>query len=101
MVHDYHLMMLPRLLRRRLPDAHVAFSMHTPCRRILEMPGRLGEFIEGILGSNIITFLDPEDARDFGSWCAQNSSDLPSYWATQAMDSYNIVSMGIDVSASH
>lgn len=98
MVHDYHLMMLPRLLRRRLPDAHVTFSMHTPCRRILEMPGRLGEFIEGILGSNFTTFLEPQNAVHFGSWCAQNSSDRPSYWATRAMDSCSSVPMGIDVS---
>ncbi|PON24336.1 hypothetical protein TGAM01_v206668 [Trichoderma gamsii] len=98
MVHDYHLMMLPRLLRQRLPDAHVAFSMHTPCRHILETPGRLGEFLEGILGSNIATFLEPEDAVDFGSWCVQNSFDRPSYWATRAMDSCTSVPMGIDVS---
>ncbi|KAK1238997.1 hypothetical protein MKX08_006058 [Trichoderma sp. CBMAI-0020] len=98
MVHDYHLMMLPRLLRRRLPDAHVTFSMHTPCRHILEMSGRLEEFIEGILGSNIITFLEPGDTVDFKSWCAQKSSDRPSYWTTRAMDSCNSVPTGIDVS---
>lgn len=98
MVHDYHLMMLPRLLRQRLPDAHVTFSMHTPCRRILEMSGRLGEFIEGILGSNLITFLEPEDAVDFRSWCVKNSLDRPSYWAARAMNSITSTPTGIDVS---
>lgn len=98
MVHDYHLMMLPRLLRRRLPGVHIAFSMHIPCHRILEMPKRLGEFIEGILGSNIITFLEHQDAMDFGSWCAQNSLDRPSYWATQGINLCKTVSTGIDVS---
>ncbi|KAL7898625.1 hypothetical protein HDV63DRAFT_357663 [Trichoderma sp. SZMC 28014] len=94
MVHDYHLMMLPRLLRQRLPDAHVAFSLHTPCRRILEMPGRLGELIEGIHGSNVITFTEHGDEMNFGSWCAHR----PSYWATQAMDVCSTLPLGIDVS---
>jgi trehalose 6-phosphate synthase/phosphatase len=93
MVHDYHLMMLPRLLRQRLPDAHIAFSMHTPCRCILEMPGRLGEFVEGIIGSNIITFLEPGDAMDFSNWYAQNYSKRLPRWATRAMP------VGIDVSS--
>lgn len=97
MVHDYHLMMLPRLLRQRLPGAHLAFSLHTPCPRTLATSGPLREVIEGILGSNIITFQAPEDAMDFVGWCAQNPSDRPSYWATRAMDSCIVVPMGIDV----
>ncbi|KAL7921034.1 hypothetical protein ACQKWADRAFT_296740 [Trichoderma austrokoningii] len=105
MVHDYHLMMLPRRLRQRLPDAHITFSLHTPCHRIPRMPWQLREFFTGILGSNLITFLQPQDAIDYAAWCARIASDQPSHWATRATDSCISVPMGIDtpsiISAAH
>ncbi|KAH8126496.1 UDP-Glycosyltransferase/glycogen phosphorylase [Trichoderma asperelloides] len=98
MVHDYHLIMLPRLLRQRLPGAYLAFSLHTPCRA-LTMPWPLRGIFEGILRSNTITFQASEDVMDFIVWCARRPPDHSSYWATRAMDVCTVLPMGIDVSS--
>lgn len=98
MVHDYHLIMLPRLLRQRLPGAYLAFSFHTPCRTFA-MPWPLRGIFEGVLGSNIITFQAFEDVMDFVGWCARRPPDHSSYWVTRAMDVCAVLPMGIDVSS--
>ena len=59
-VHDYHLMLLPRLLRERLPTAGIGFFLHIPFPdyeifRLL--PGRWRkEILQGLLGSDLIGF---------------------------------------------
>ncbi|MEP7306677.1 MAG: bifunctional alpha,alpha-trehalose-phosphate synthase (UDP-forming)/trehalose-phosphatase [Acidobacteriota bacterium] len=55
-VHDYHLMLVPRLLRQRIPDARIAFFLHIPFPssevfRIL--PWRT-EILQGLLGADLI-----------------------------------------------
>ncbi|MDT8358366.1 MAG: bifunctional alpha,alpha-trehalose-phosphate synthase (UDP-forming)/trehalose-phosphatase [Methanomicrobiaceae archaeon] len=57
-IHDYHLMLLPGMLRERLPDASIGFFLHIPfpsyeifrllfCRR---------EILEGLLGADLVGF---------------------------------------------
>lgn len=59
-VHDYHLMLLPAMLRRRLPDATIGFFLHIPFPsfEIFRMlPGAWRkEILEGLLGSDLIGF---------------------------------------------
>jgi len=57
-VHDYHLMLLPKLLREKLPDATIGFFLHIPFPsselfRLLPW-GR--EILEGILGADLVGF---------------------------------------------
>ena len=57
-VQDYQLMLLPRMLREKLPDARIAFFLHIPFPsfetfRIL--PWRR-QILEGLLGSDLIGF---------------------------------------------
>ncbi|APR87224.1 Alpha,alpha-trehalose-phosphate synthase [Minicystis rosea] len=57
-VHDYQLMLLPELLRQRLPDAKIGFFLHIPFPasdvfRIL--PWR-DEILRGLLGADLIGF---------------------------------------------
>ena len=59
-VHDYHLMLLPRLLREKLPDLSIGFFLHTPFPsydvfRTLPTTWRR-EILEGILGADLIGF---------------------------------------------
>jgi len=59
-VHDYHLMLLPRLLREKLPDVSLGFFLHTPFPsydifRTLPTKWRK-EILEGILGADLIGF---------------------------------------------
>ncbi|GEP41987.1 bifunctional alpha,alpha-trehalose-phosphate synthase (UDP-forming)/trehalose-phosphatase [Brevifollis gellanilyticus] len=66
-VHDYHLMLLPALLRKRLPHASISFFLHIPFPasgvfRIL--PWRR-EILEGLLGCDLIGFHTHSYQRQF------------------------------------
>ncbi|CAM9863123.1 unnamed protein product, partial [Phaeothamnion confervicola] len=66
-VHDYHLLMLPQMLRALLPGAKIAFFLHLPfpsseIYRIL--PFRTG-VLEGILSADLVGFQTYDYARHF------------------------------------
>jgi trehalose 6-phosphate synthase/phosphatase len=59
-IHDYHLMLLPKLIRERLPDARIGFFLHIPFPsfevfRLLPSSWRR-EILEGLLGADLIGF---------------------------------------------
>jgi trehalose 6-phosphate synthase/phosphatase len=59
-IHDYHLMLLPRLLREARPDASIGFFLHIPFPsfeifRLLPRAWRT-EILEGLLGADLIGF---------------------------------------------
>jgi len=57
-VHDYHLMLLPQLLRAKLPDAAVGFFLHIPfpSSEIFPVLPRREELLEGLLGADLLAF---------------------------------------------
>jgi trehalose 6-phosphate synthase/phosphatase len=57
-VHDYHLLLLPRLLREALPDAAIGFFLHIPfpSAEVFPVLPRREELLEGLLGSDLIAF---------------------------------------------
>jgi len=66
-VQDYHLMLLPQMIRRELPDATIGFFLHIPFPsyelfRIL--PWR-DDLLKGLLGSDLIGFHTYEYTRHF------------------------------------
>lgn len=70
-VHDYHLMLLPNLLRERLPTACIGFFLHVPfpsseIYRVL--PKRL-DLLRGVLGADLIGFHTWDYARHFMHAC--------------------------------
>ncbi len=59
-IHDYHLFLLPSMLREALPSAHIAFFLHIPFPtfelfRILPRPWREA-ILRGVLGADLIGF---------------------------------------------
>lgn len=68
-VHDYHLMLLPGLLREKLPHTPIGFFLHIPfpsyeLYRLL--PSAWGqEILRGLLGANLIGFHTQEYAQYF------------------------------------
>jgi trehalose 6-phosphate synthase/phosphatase len=57
-VHDYHLLLVPGLLRARLPEAEIGFFLHVPFPAVdvfRTLPWRR-EILEGLLGSTLIGF---------------------------------------------
>ena len=57
-VHDYQLMRLPALLRKRIPEARIGFFLHVPFPNpevFLALPVR-NWLVEGILGADLVGF---------------------------------------------
>ena len=59
-VHDYHLMLLPGMIRRQVPEAQVGFFLHIPFPsfeifRLMPRPWRQA-ILRGILGSDVVGF---------------------------------------------
>jgi trehalose 6-phosphate synthase/phosphatase len=68
-VHDYHLLLLPQLIREALPDARIGFFLHIPfpsSEIFRTLPWR-EEVLHGLLGADIIGFHSHGYARHFQS----------------------------------
>jgi trehalose 6-phosphate synthase/phosphatase len=70
-VHDFHLMLVPEILRRRQPRLSIGFFLHTPfpsseVYRVL--PAR-EQLLRGVLGADYVSFHTGDYARHFRSSC--------------------------------
>lgn len=66
-VHDYHLLLLPQLLRERLPSARIGFFLHIPfpsSELIRILPWRKA-LLTGMLGADLVGFHTRSYARHF------------------------------------
>jgi trehalose 6-phosphate synthase/phosphatase len=66
-IHDYQLLLLPGMLRRRLPDARIGFFLHIPFpseELFRTLPAR-GQLLEGMLGADLVGFHTPTYLRHF------------------------------------
>ncbi|MFO0610555.1 MAG: bifunctional alpha,alpha-trehalose-phosphate synthase (UDP-forming)/trehalose-phosphatase [Polyangiales bacterium] len=71
-VHDYQLMLLPRMLRARLPDAAVGFFLHVPfppADIFRTLPAR-DALLEGLLGADLVCFQTAAYLRNFAASAA-------------------------------
>ena len=57
-VNDYHLMLLPSMIRAKLPHAPIGFFMHVafPSSEIFRCLPRRKEILDGMLGANLVCF---------------------------------------------
>ncbi len=57
-VHDYHLMLLPQMLREAAPDARIGFFLHIPfpSSEVLRILPRREELLAGLLGADYLAF---------------------------------------------
>lgn len=57
-IHDYQLMLLPRMLRDEVPAATIGFFLHIPfpSSEVFRLLPKRSEIIEGILGADLIGF---------------------------------------------
>eukprot|EP00735_Rhodelphis_limneticus_P003779 TRINITY_DN1529_c0_g1::TRINITY_DN1529_c0_g1_i1::g.28146::m.28146 TRINITY_DN1529_c0_g1::TRINITY_DN1529_c0_g1_i1::g.28146 ORF type:complete len:1116 (+),score=75.54,sp/Q9ZV48/TPS11_ARATH/38.12/1e-81,sp/Q9ZV48/TPS11_ARATH/33.89/5e-69,Glyco_transf_20/PF00982.16/1e-101,Glyco_transf_20/PF00982.16/4e-19,Trehalose_PPase/PF02358.11/6.1e-48,Trehalose_PPase/PF02358.11/1.3e-08 TRINITY_DN1529_c0_g1_i1:89-3349(+) len=70
-VNDYHLCLLPALLRKKIPHVNVGFFLHTPwpsSELFRTLPVRK-ELLQGVLNSNLLAFHTFDYARHFLSSC--------------------------------
>lgn len=66
-VHDYHLQLVPSMIRTLNPEVRIGFFLHIPFPAIelySRMPWRR-EIVEGLLGADLIGFQTPLGAQNF------------------------------------
>lgn len=72
-VEDYHLMLVPAMLRKMLPDAQIGFFLHSafPSSEVFKCLAPRRELLEGVLGANLIGFQTDEYCRHFLQTCSR------------------------------
>lgn len=66
-VHDYHLMLVPAMLREMRPDLRIGFFLHIPFppeELYMWLPRRT-ELLQGLLGADVIGFQTHQNAQNF------------------------------------
>ncbi|MBN2319942.1 MAG: bifunctional alpha,alpha-trehalose-phosphate synthase (UDP-forming)/trehalose-phosphatase [Acidobacteria bacterium] len=68
-VHDFHLMLLPKMVRKKMPSVTIGFTLHIPfpnfeIYRLLPRKWRK-DILEGLLGSDLIGFHTNDYKQDF------------------------------------
>ncbi len=68
-VHDYQLMLVPGMLRERLPDARIGFFLHIPfpSSEVFRLLPDRKRIVEGLLGADLIGFHTAGYLRHFSS----------------------------------
>ncbi|KZT69086.1 glycosyltransferase family 20 protein [Daedalea quercina L-15889] len=72
-IHDYHLLLVPSMLRQALPEAAVGLFVHTPfpSSEIFRCLPRRKEILDGMLGANLVCFQTYSYSRHFTSSCVR------------------------------
>jgi trehalose 6-phosphate synthase len=66
-VHDYHLLLVPAMIRAKRPDLHIGLFLHIPfpnAQLFSMLPWRTA-VIEGMLGAEVVGFQVPDDVANF------------------------------------
>lgn len=68
-IHDYQLMLLPKLIREELPDTTIGFFQHIPfpSYELFRLIPWRSELLNGVLGSDLVGFHTYDDVRHFTS----------------------------------
>lgn len=102
LVHDYHLMLLPSMLRQRIATIYIGFFLHIPfpSSEYYRCLTRRKEILESVLGANMVGFQAYSYSRHFSSCCTRilgfdsSPAGVDSFGAHVAVDVFPI---GIDV----
>ncbi|KAI2468759.1 glycosyltransferase family 20 protein [Annulohypoxylon bovei var. microspora] len=72
-VHDYHLLLVPGMIRKKLPDAKIGLFLHVafPSSEVFRCLAVRKQLLEGMLGANLIGFQIHEYTRHFLQTCCR------------------------------
>ncbi|KAJ6615117.1 trehalose-6-phosphate phosphatase [Mycena sp. CBHHK59/15] len=72
-VHDYHLLLVPKLVRERIPDAVLGLFVHTPfpSSEVFRCLPRRKELLDGMVGADLVCFQTYSYSRHFTSTCVR------------------------------
>ncbi|KAJ7342536.1 trehalose-6-phosphate phosphatase [Mycena albidolilacea] len=70
-IHDYHLLLVPKLLRAQVPDAVIGLFVHTPfpSSEVFRCLPRRKEILDGMVGADLVCFQTYSYSRHFTSTC--------------------------------
>lgn len=73
LINDYHLLLVPGMVRKKLPDAQIGFFLHTafPSSEVFRCLAVRKELLEGMLGANLVAFQSPEYSEHFLTTCSR------------------------------
>lgn len=66
-IHDYHLLLVPAMIREKLPDAKIGFFLHVsfPSSEVFRCLAQREALLKGVLGADCVTFQTDEYVRHF------------------------------------
>ncbi|MGI4750422.1 MAG: bifunctional alpha,alpha-trehalose-phosphate synthase (UDP-forming)/trehalose-phosphatase [Janthinobacterium lividum] len=72
-IHDYQLLLLPALIRAKLPDVSIGFFLHIPFPsfQLFHLIPWRTELLEGLLGAGLVGFHTFDDVQHFTQACAR------------------------------
>jgi trehalose 6-phosphate synthase/phosphatase len=72
-IHDYHLLLVPGMVRKKLPEAKIGFFLHVafPSSEVFRCLAVRKELLDGILGANLVGFQIHEYTRHFLQTCSR------------------------------
>ncbi|KAL2260899.1 hypothetical protein VTK26DRAFT_4970 [Humicola hyalothermophila] len=72
-IHDYHLLLVPQMIRKKIPDAKIGFFLHVafPSSEVFRCVAVRKQLLEGMLGANLIGFQIHEYTRHFLQTCSR------------------------------
>ncbi|RBR21389.1 uncharacterized protein FIESC28_04926 [Fusarium coffeatum] len=72
-IHDYHLLLVPGMVRKKIPEAKIGFFLHVafPSSEVFRCLAVRKELLEGMLGANLVGFQIHEYGRHFLQTCSR------------------------------
>ena len=102
-VHDYQLLLLPDLLRKRLPDARIGFFLHIPfpSEELFRTLPERDRVLRGLLGADLVGFHTPAYLRHFAASLTQLglTVEIDKVQLTDREVRLGVFPMGIDAEA--
>ncbi|HEX3702144.1 MAG TPA: bifunctional alpha,alpha-trehalose-phosphate synthase (UDP-forming)/trehalose-phosphatase [Vicinamibacterales bacterium] len=103
-VHDYQLLLVPGLLRQRLPDARIGFFLHIPfpAGEVFRILPWRRDILEGLLGADLIGFHTYSYVQHFAAALSDVSGTEPEddrVWVDDRPVRLGVFPMGIDATA--
>ncbi len=100
-VHDYQLMLLPEMLRDRIPDARIGFFLHIPfpASEIFRTIAHREKLLQGVLGADLVGFHTAGYMRSFSSSLLRVlgiSSNVDRVYHDQREVRLGVFPMGVD-----
>jgi trehalose 6-phosphate synthase/phosphatase len=100
-VHDYQLMLVPGLLRQRLPDARIGFFLHIPfpAAEVFRILPWRRQILEGLLGADVVGFHTYSYLQHFAAAVGDLFGVEPEddgVWLEERRVRFGVFPMGID-----